>query len=120
MKSLFPPVLCLFLALALPVHADVTREEAAAAVQREGGGRVLSVDRADLDGRSAWRVKVLTPQGVVKGIYLESAARLPRDAQGSAGDAPGVDTSSETSQSRSPFAPARPRKLDAHRPKGSP
>lgn len=74
MKKL-PALLCtVLLALALPAWAAVDRDGAAAAAQQASGGRVLSVDRSEHDGRSVWRVKVVTAQGVVKVILVDVAS----------------------------------------------
>ena len=66
-------VLCAaLLALAgLPAWAAVSRDEAALQAQRETGGRVLSVEQADLGGRPVWRVKVVTPRGDVRVVLVE-------------------------------------------------
>lgn len=53
-------------------HAQVSREEAASIAQRSSGARVLSVERADRNGRSAWRVKLLTPQGEVRVVLVDA------------------------------------------------
>jgi uncharacterized membrane protein YkoI len=53
--------------------AQTTRDDAAAAVQRQGVGRVLAVDRGDADGRPVWRVKVVTPAGDVRVLLLDVA-----------------------------------------------
>jgi len=53
--------------------ADVSRDDAAALVQRQTGGRVLSVDRTDADGRPAWRVKVVTQRGDVRVVLVDVA-----------------------------------------------
>jgi len=55
-----------------PAWADVSRDEAAAMAQRETGGRVLSVERAEVDGRLVWRVKVVTPRGDVRVVMVEA------------------------------------------------
>ncbi|TWO69465.1 PepSY domain-containing protein [Caenimonas sedimenti] len=62
----------LLAAALLPAAAAVNRDQAAAAAQRESGGRVLSVDRADANGRSVWRVKVVTKNGDVR-VFLVDA-----------------------------------------------
>ena len=64
------------LALALasgPALADVSRDQAAAAAQRQTGGRVLSVDKSELSRRPVWRVKVVTPQGEVQVLLIDIA-----------------------------------------------
>lgn len=75
MKSLLPLLLsAALMAPALPAWADVSRDQAAAAAQRSSGGRVLSVDKTERDGRPVWRVKVLTPQGEVKVILIDAGS----------------------------------------------
>jgi len=66
-------VLCAALiALAgLPAWAAVSRDDAAMVAQRETGGRVLSVESADVNGRPVWRVKVVTPRGDVRVVLVE-------------------------------------------------
>ncbi len=61
----------LLAAAALPAWAAATRDEAAAVAQRETGGRVLAVDRTEAGGRLVWRVKVVTPRGDVRIVYVE-------------------------------------------------
>ena len=70
------PALALVAALALPLqaqdmHAQVSRDQAAAAAQRMTGGRVLSVEQAG----SSWRVKVVTPSGEVRVIIVDASGR---------------------------------------------
>ncbi len=74
MKFLTALTTALLMTLTLPVLADVSREDAAATVQKISGGRVLAVDKTDRDGRSVWRVKVLMPQGEVKVILVDIAS----------------------------------------------
>lgn len=62
----------LLLAAALPAAAQVSREAAAAMAQRQTGGRVLSVDRAESGGRAVWRVKVVTPRGDVRVVLIDA------------------------------------------------
>jgi hypothetical protein len=63
------------LLLAASAWADVGRDGAAAAAQQaSGGGRVLSVDRADGGGRAMWRVKVVTAKGEVRVILVDAAS----------------------------------------------
>ena len=69
-----PPIVCaLLLALAAPAWADVSRDDAAAVAQRASGGRVLAVERSQVDQRPVWRVKVLTPSGDVRVILVDAA-----------------------------------------------
>ena len=74
MKFLTALSTALLMTLALPAWAEVSRDEAAAAVQRASGGRVLAVDRIDRDGRAVWRVKVLTANGEVKVILIDATS----------------------------------------------
>jgi uncharacterized membrane protein YkoI len=60
------------LAAVLPAMAAVGRDQAAAAAQRETGGRVLSVDKSDTGGRSVWRVKVVTKGGEVRIVIVDA------------------------------------------------
>ncbi len=60
------------LALATPAWADVSRDQAAAAAQRQTGGRVLSVDKAESGRRTVWRVKVVTPRGEVRVVFIDA------------------------------------------------
>lgn len=78
MKRLAPIACALLLALAAPAWADVSRDDAAAAAQRASGGRVLAVERAEVDQRPVWRVKVLTPRGDVRVILVDVATGRTR------------------------------------------
>lgn len=61
------------LLLAGACHAQIGREQAAAIAQREsGGGRVLSVERAQADRQAMWRVKVVTPRGEVRVLLIDA------------------------------------------------
>jgi len=53
--------------------ADVDRDEAATIAQRASNGRVLAVDATDIQGRPAWRVKVVTGRGEVRVLLIEAA-----------------------------------------------
>ena len=64
----------LLVAAGLPAWAAASRDDAAAAAQRETGGRVLAVERADAGGRPVWRVKVVTPRGEVRIILVDVAS----------------------------------------------
>jgi uncharacterized membrane protein YkoI len=68
----------LLAASGLPAWADVGRDEAAAVAQRETGGRVLAVERADAGGRAVWRVKVVTPRGDVRVVLVDAATGQTR------------------------------------------
>ena len=54
--------------------ADLSRDDAAAAAQRVGGGRVLSVEKSESASRPVWRVKVVTAQGEVRVILIDAAS----------------------------------------------
>lgn len=77
MKHLVHLALASLLLAAAPAWADVSRAEAAAIAQRETGGRVLAVDRAELSGRAVWRVKVVTREGNVQVVLLDAATGRP-------------------------------------------
>jgi uncharacterized membrane protein YkoI len=72
MKTLITLITALLMTMAMPAWADVSRDDAAATAQQASGGRVLSVDKTERDGRAVWRVKVLTPQGAVKVILIDA------------------------------------------------
>ena len=67
-------LLSLLLAGSAPAWADVNRDNAVSIAQRASGARVLSAERTDAGGRSAWRVKLLTPQGEVRVILIDAAS----------------------------------------------
>jgi len=62
----------LALTLAAPAWAEMSRDQAAAAAQRQTGGRVLSVEKAESGRRMAWRVKVVTPNGEVRVVFIDA------------------------------------------------
>jgi len=72
---LFRNFLCavLLAAAGLPALAATSRDDAAAIAQRNTGGRVLAVDRADAGGRAVWRVKVVTAGGQVRVVLVDVA-----------------------------------------------
>jgi uncharacterized membrane protein YkoI len=75
MNALLKPLVCaLLLASALPVWADVGRDEAAAAAQRVASGRVLAVERAEVDRKPVWRVKILSARGEVRIVVVDVAS----------------------------------------------
>lgn len=75
MNSLLKPLLCaLLVASALPAWADVSRDQAAAAAQRVASGRVLAVERAEVDHKPVWRVKILSAQGEVRIVVVDVAS----------------------------------------------
>lgn len=74
MKLLTTLISALLIALALPAWADVSRDDAATVAQQASGGRVLTVEKTERDGRPVWRVKVLTPQGEVRVVLIDAAS----------------------------------------------
>jgi uncharacterized membrane protein YkoI len=74
MNLLTTLITALMLTLSLPVWADVSRDDAAATAQQVTGGRVLTVDQAQREGRPVWRVKLLTPQGDVIVVLIDAAS----------------------------------------------
>jgi uncharacterized membrane protein YkoI len=74
MKFLTTLITALMLALSMPAWADVSRDDAAAMAQKATGGRVLSVDQAQREGRLVWRVKLLTPQGEVIVVLIDAVS----------------------------------------------
>jgi uncharacterized membrane protein YkoI len=62
----------LALTLAAPAWAEMSRDQAAAAAQRQTGGRVLSVEKAESGRRMVWRVKVVTPNGEVRVVFIDA------------------------------------------------
>jgi uncharacterized membrane protein YkoI len=67
--------------LALPglgAWAAASRDDAAQVAQRETGGRVLAVERAEAGGRAVWRVKVVTPRGDVRIVLVDVATGQAR------------------------------------------
>ena len=78
MKALVSLACALMLVAALPAWADINRDDAAAVPARAGGGRVLSVEKAQSGGgRAVWRVKVLTARGEVRVILVDAATGRP-------------------------------------------
>jgi uncharacterized membrane protein YkoI len=77
MKALVSLACALMLVAALPAWADINRDDAAAVAARAGGGRVLSVEKAQAGGRAVWRVKVLTARGEVRVILIDAATGRP-------------------------------------------
>lgn len=77
MKPFITLALAFLTVLAAPAWAEVSRDAAAATARQATGGRVLSVDRSERNGRAVWRVKVLTAQGEVKVLWLDGATGQP-------------------------------------------
>jgi uncharacterized membrane protein YkoI len=62
----------------LPAWAAASRDEAAAVAQRESGGRVLAVERAEANGRAVGRVKLITARGEVRVVLVDVATGRAR------------------------------------------
>lgn len=56
-----------------PAWADVSRDEAVVAALQVVSGRVLSVDKAQMGKRVAWRVKLVTAGGDVRVVMIDAA-----------------------------------------------
>jgi uncharacterized membrane protein YkoI len=54
-------------------QARVSLSEATERVQKSTGGRVLSAQAVHEEGRDLYRIKVLTPQGEVRVVYVNPA-----------------------------------------------
>lgn len=74
MKLLTTLITALMLTLSLPAWADVSRDDAAAMAQQATGGRVLAVERAQREGQTVWRVKLLTLKGEVIVVLIDAAS----------------------------------------------
>ncbi|MDB5883743.1 MAG: Propeptide, PepSY amd peptidase [Ramlibacter sp.] len=96
MKAPLKTVCAALLLVASVAWADMSRDEAAAAAQRASGGRVLSVDKTDSQGRAAWRVKVVTPQGEVRVIVMDAGSGSGSDSRSDSRSGPGSGGGSES------------------------
>jgi hemolysin-activating ACP:hemolysin acyltransferase len=68
----FAKLLCASLLVASKLAwADLSRDDAAALVQRASGARVLSVEKFESSGQSVWRIKVVTPAGEVRVMQVD-------------------------------------------------
>ena len=47
-------------------------EQAIRSIEQQTGGRVLSADKRRVDGQARYRLKVLTPSGRVRIIYIDA------------------------------------------------
>ena len=74
MKSIASLICFCLICAAAPAWAGVDRDGASAMAQKATGGRVLAVDKTERDGRTVWRVKVLTPQGEVRLLQVDAAS----------------------------------------------
>ena len=79
-KKLLLPALCLAIltltvpgmALAQAPRDDRGLDKAIRSIEQRTGGRVLSAEKRRVNNQPRYRVKVLTPSGRVKIIYLDS------------------------------------------------
>ncbi|OIN93311.1 MAG: peptidase [Comamonadaceae bacterium CG1_02_60_18] len=78
MKHVLSCLLALLMAWNTPAWANVSRDQAAAIASQATGGRVLSIERIQRDGQTFWRVKLLTPQGEVKVLWIDTASGQAR------------------------------------------
>ena len=70
--STLRPLLLAALLAAAPLAQAIDRDQAAAQVQKQTGGRVLSVDSAERKGKKVYRVKVLTRSGEVRVVIVDA------------------------------------------------
>ncbi len=82
----------LVLALAAPAWAQLDRDQAAAAVERQTGGRVLAVERVESGSGPMWRVKVVTSRGEVRVVLIEADDGRGQRSDGRRNGAQGADT----------------------------
>lgn len=66
-------LLALTLSVSAPLALAMDRDQAAALAQQSTGGRVLSVDKSEQDGRPVFRVRVLTPSGEVRVVVVDGS-----------------------------------------------
>lgn len=62
------------LAWAAP-RAVISADEAAARVQQEYGGRILAVETQQQNGKTFYRIKVLTRKGIVRVVRVRAGNR---------------------------------------------
>lgn len=74
MRALLKPICALLIVLAAPAWADISRDEAAVAAQRASSGRVLSVEKTEVERRPVWRVKILTDKGEIRVILIDAGS----------------------------------------------
>jgi len=59
-------------ALMAAARAQIDAQQAAAAVQKRYRGKILSVKLIDSKGPPVYRVKTITPRGVVKVVFVDA------------------------------------------------
>lgn len=92
LKQAIVSTMLAMLITALPVQAAQTAEnavwlqlaeralslqEAAGKAQRQFGGKVIKADPVHLQGRSAYRIRMVRPDGRVKEVMLDAASGQP-------------------------------------------
>lgn len=50
---------------------SISLEQAAKIVKKRTGGEVLSAEKRTVDGRLLYRIKILTPKGRVRSVYID-------------------------------------------------
>ena len=70
----------------MPREISIGMHRAIENAQRRHGGKVLSADRMQVDGRELYRVKLLTPSGRVRVVQSEDEATPEPDASEQPGD----------------------------------
>lgn len=50
---------------------SISLDQAAAIAKNRTGGRVLSAEKREVDGRLMYRIKILAPKGRVRSIYID-------------------------------------------------
>lgn len=63
----------------LTVVADrsLSLQEAAGQAQRQFGGKVIKADPVNLQGRHAYRIRMMKPDGRIKEVMLDAASGKP-------------------------------------------
>lgn len=71
-------LLLVTLSLPIPVYPispekqePISLDQAAAIARSRTGGRVLSAETREVDGRLMYRIKILTPEGRVRSLYID-------------------------------------------------
>jgi uncharacterized membrane protein YkoI len=77
MRNALAGLACLVVLAPISAQAATSRDDAAQIAQRMTGGRVLAVERAERDGHTVWRVKVVTPQGEVRVVLIDADSGKP-------------------------------------------
>ncbi|QLI81596.1 PepSY domain-containing protein [Chitinibacter fontanus] len=79
MKSLIKVMILALCLSTASVYAAVSRDEASDLAQKKtNGGKVLNVEKFIDAGKSVWRVKVLTPGGDVRAVFVDEATGAVR------------------------------------------